>query len=109
MADNRRQSYKMSSRRVGSGRRQPGYGPHKRGLNTKLHLAVDEDGLPVRAIITSGTVADCTVAGELIEGIDCDVLLADKKLLDPTTYVTCRISLRADYVCKYFTLLVYSV
>ncbi len=28
--------------------------------------------------ITSGTVADCAVAGQLIEGVDVDYLLADK-------------------------------
>lgn len=34
--------------------------------------------MPVRVIITSGTTADCTVAPELIEGIDAEYLLADK-------------------------------
>jgi len=34
--------------------------------------------MPVRAIITQGTTADCTQAGRLIEGITADVLLADK-------------------------------
>ena len=34
--------------------------------------------MPVRAIITDGTVADCSKAGELIEGIDADCLLADR-------------------------------
>ena len=28
--------------------REPGDGPDKRGLNTKLHLAVDAHGLPVQ-------------------------------------------------------------
>lgn len=34
--------------------------------------------MPVRAIITDGTVADCSMANELIEGIDADYLLADR-------------------------------
>ena len=34
--------------------------------------------MPVRAIITDGSVADCSKAGELIEGIDADYLLADR-------------------------------
>jgi transposase len=66
------------SARGGRKRRQSGYEPHKRGLNTKLHLAVDAHGMPVRAIITQGTTADCTQASRLIEGITADVLLADK-------------------------------
>ena len=38
----------------------------QKGLNTKLHLAVDSHGMPVRAIITEGTTADCSQAMELI-------------------------------------------
>ena len=33
-----------------------------RGLNTKIHLAVDAHGMPVRFFITDATVADCLVA-----------------------------------------------
>ena len=50
----------------------------KGGLNTKLHLAVDSNGMPVRAIITQGTTADCTEAINLIEGISAEHLLADR-------------------------------
>lgn len=38
----------------------------KRGLNTKLHLAVDAHGMPLRAIVTQGTVADCAQTIALI-------------------------------------------
>lgn len=34
--------------------------------------------MPVRMAVTSGTVADCTKASTLIEGIDAEYLLADK-------------------------------
>ena len=34
--------------------------------------------MPVRVLITEGATADCTQAGELIEGIDAEYLLADK-------------------------------
>ena len=34
--------------------------------------------MPVRILVTSGTVADCTKACELIEGIEADYLIADK-------------------------------
>ena len=57
---------------------QSGYGSHKRGLNTKIHLAVDAHGMPVRILITEGTRADCSQAEHLIEGIDAEYLLADK-------------------------------
>ena len=41
-------------------------------------MAVDAHGNPVRMFVTSGTTADCTQAGKLIEGIDADNLIADK-------------------------------
>lgn len=34
--------------------------------------------MPVRIVITDGTSADCTKAGELIEGIKAECLIADK-------------------------------
>lgn len=48
------------------------------GLNTKLHLAVEAHGLPVRMIITGGNTADCTQAAALIDGLCADHLMADK-------------------------------
>ncbi len=48
------------------------------GLDTKLHLAVDAHGLPVRVVVTEGTTADCTQASLLIEGLTAEYLLADK-------------------------------
>jgi transposase len=39
---------------------------------------VDALGLPVRVLITSGTVADCTQASGLIEGFEAEHFLADK-------------------------------
>jgi len=50
----------------------------QRGLNTKLHLAVYAHGLPVRALITAGTTADCTQAAPLNKGLDAQYLLADR-------------------------------
>ena len=43
-----------------------------------MHLAVDAHGMPVRAIITEGTTADCAQASALIEGLTAEYLLADK-------------------------------
>jgi transposase len=47
-------------------------------INTKLHLAVDAHGMPVRVLITAGPVADCAQANGLIEGLSAEHLIADK-------------------------------
>ena len=47
-------------------------------INTKIHVAVNDNGLPVKALITSGTVADCSKAIELIDGLEGDIVIADK-------------------------------
>ena len=59
-------------------RRQSGHEPHQRGLNTKIHLAVDAHGMPIGVLIAQGATADCTQAGRLIEGLSADYLLADR-------------------------------
>ena len=43
-----------------------------------MHLAVDTDGMPLRALITQGTTADCKKAGDLIVGLKAKHLLADR-------------------------------
>ena len=78
MADDRCQPYQSASPSGGSEGRQSGYVQNKRGLNTKLHLAVDANGMPVRVLITEGTRADCKEAVHLIEGISAETLLADR-------------------------------
>ena len=50
----------------------------KGGLNTKVHLAVDAHGMPIRVIITEATRADCAEANELIDGFEAKYLIADK-------------------------------
>jgi transposase len=61
------------------GRRlQPRCWPHKRRLNTKLHLAVNARGMPVRVLLQKCITADCTQASKLIEGINAEYMLADK-------------------------------
>ena len=47
------------------------------GLNTKIHLAVDVHGMPVRFFITDATVADCSIAEALITEFQAEYLLAD--------------------------------
>jgi transposase len=78
MVDDRCQSYQGSSSRRRCYWWKPGYEPYKRGLNTKIHLAVDANGMPVRILVSTGTRADCKEAVHLIEGIDADALLADR-------------------------------
>ena len=78
MAHDRRKSYQSTSSRSRGKGWKSGYVPNKRGLNTKIHLAVDANGMPVRILITEGTRADCKEAVHLIEGISAEVLLADR-------------------------------
>ncbi|WP_408637931.1 IS5 family transposase [Oxalobacter vibrioformis] len=55
-----------------------GMGRTKGGFNSKIHLAVDANGMPVRCLVTSGTVADCTQASRLMDGISPRHLVADR-------------------------------
>ncbi len=50
----------------------------KGGLNTKVHVAVDAHGLPVRAVVTDATTADAQVIEKLIEDLPAGAVLADK-------------------------------
>ena len=68
----------MPSARVWRTRRESIDWPHKRGRNTKVHVAVDALGMPLRAIVTSGTTADCKKAIELLQGLNGKYLLADR-------------------------------
>ena len=43
-----------------------------------LHLAVDAHGMPIRFFVTAGTIADCTQACALIDGVSAEYLLADR-------------------------------
>jgi len=78
MAHDRRDTHKSAPSCIGRKRRESRDGALKRGLNTKIHLAVDAHGMPVRILITDGTTADCTQASKLIEGIEAEHLLGDK-------------------------------
>ena len=78
MANDRRKPLQGTSTWCRSDWWQRRHGSHKRGLNTKIHLAVDALGMPVRAIVTDGPRADCKEAIPLIEDLPCKVLLADR-------------------------------
>lgn len=47
-------------------------------MSTKLHVAVDATGRPLRLIITEGQVADISCANELIEHLRAKAVIADK-------------------------------
>lgn len=47
-------------------------------MTTKIHVASDALGLPVRLIGGPGQEHDSTRACELIDGLDCDAVIADK-------------------------------
>ena len=78
MADDRRQPCQRTSRRGWRTRWQSGDGPRERGLNTKIHLAVDARGMPAQFFITSGTTADCAIEAQLIAGFRAEYLPADR-------------------------------
>ena len=78
MVDDRCQPLQSTSTRNRGKRRKSRHEPDKRELNTKIHLAVDANGMPVRILITEGTRADCKEAVHLIDGISAGALLADR-------------------------------
>jgi transposase len=53
-------------------------GRSRGGLTTKLHLAIDANGRPLRLIITEGQVADIVCAEELIGDLSATAVIADK-------------------------------
>ena len=58
---------KVHQHGTGAAGGQSGSGARQRGLTTKLHLAVDALGMPVRLLATEGTVAHCTRAEALAD------------------------------------------
>ena len=53
-------------------------GRSRGGLGTKVHIACEGLGLPVRFLLTGGEVHDVTQASALIEGIPAEQVIADK-------------------------------
>jgi transposase len=53
-------------------------GRSRGGFSTKIHIAVDALGNPLRFILTAGQRHDSPQAGALIEGFEAQVLIADK-------------------------------
>ena len=78
MADDRPQLYQSPCPSCQGSGRESGHCLHKRGLNSKLHLAVDAHGMLVRLAVTEGTVADCSQALTLIESMAVECRLGDR-------------------------------
>src|SRR5262245_48170385 len=53
-------------------------GRSRGGFGTKVHVAVDALGNPVRLIATAGQVADVTQAEALMDGLEVEHVIADK-------------------------------
>ena len=53
-------------------------GRSRGGFGTKIHMAVDALGLPLKFILTGGQAADITQAQPLVDGIKTPVVIADK-------------------------------
>ena len=49
----------------------------KRGLNLKIHLAVNECGMPIKFVVTDGTHPDYKEAINLIKNINVKLFLVD--------------------------------
>jgi IS5 family transposase len=53
-------------------------GRSRGGFSTKIHIAVDALGNPLRLLLTAGQRHDSPLATQLIEGYEPQALIADK-------------------------------
>ena len=60
------------------GQQAPALGRSRGGFSTKIHIAVDGLGNPLRFMLTAGQCHDSPQAQALIEGYAAQVRLADK-------------------------------
>jgi transposase len=63
-------------------------GRSRGGLSTKIHMAVDALGNPVRWQLTGGEVHDITRAPALIAGLEAEQVIADKGY-DSNAFIAC--------------------
>ena len=121
MAHDRCKPLQGSSACRRSGGRQAGQEPYQGKLNTKIHLAVDAHGMPLRTVITEDTRADCKEPCAVIDGFAAEALSADQgfdtdavieeatrrdvKVVIPPKKVAKRNETTTDVCIKYATLL----
>ena len=60
------------------GGRDQALGRSRGGLSTKIHMAADADGQPIRFILTGGQAGDAPQAIPLLTGIKAGHVIADK-------------------------------
>ncbi|WP_430869483.1 IS5 family transposase [Cupriavidus basilensis] len=80
-ADTDRLDHRARAPAFGRGSKKSGpqaLGRSRGGLSTKLHLAVDEAGRPLRLLVTEGQVADISCADGLVEHLRTGAVIADK-------------------------------
>jgi transposase len=53
-------------------------GRSKGGVTTKIHAIANDDGKPVRFLLTPGQVHDSTMYEDLVADLDFDVFIGDK-------------------------------
>lgn len=53
-------------------------GRSRGGLSTKINALVDENGLPVRLMLTAGQAHDLKAAPHLLDGLKCRHVVADR-------------------------------
>jgi hypothetical protein len=75
-----------SSRLVEKGGQNQAVGRSRGGLSTKIHLAADANGQPIRFILTGGQAHDAPQAIPLLTGIKAQQVLADNKGMTATRY-----------------------
>ena len=67
-----------STRPAQKGAQNQAIGRSRGGLSTKLHIAVDALGNPLRIRLTPGQAHDITQAEALVSGLPAEILIADK-------------------------------
>ena len=78
MANNRLELCESTSTCGWGSRHKLSHTKNKREPNSKIHLAVNERGMPVKFIVTEGTRADCKEAINLLKNLDVKLLFADR-------------------------------
>ena len=66
-------------RREKRGQSDEALGRSPGGFSTQIHVATDGLGNPVRSILTPGQEADVNQGAALIEGLDAEAVLGDKR------------------------------
>ena len=78
MVNDRFNLYKRSSAFMRCSRSESSYIKEKKGTNLKIHLVVNEYGMPINFIVTYGSCSDCIEAIHLIKKIKAKLVFADR-------------------------------